>query len=64
MGKLGVSLGWAILMSSTVLVANLLGLVAGEWKGSPPGSRRRLAAGLGLLLVAIAALGCANELAQ
>jgi L-rhamnose-H+ transport protein len=64
MGKLGVSLGWAILMSSTVLVANLLGLVAGEWKGSPPGSRRRLAVGLGLLLVAIAALGCANELAQ
>jgi L-rhamnose-H+ transport protein len=64
MGDLGVSLGWAILMSSMVLVANLLGLLSGEWNGAPPDSRRRLSAGLGLLLVAIAALGYANEMAK
>jgi L-rhamnose-H+ transport protein len=64
MGGLGVSLGWAILMSSMVLVANLLGLLSGEWRGAPPGARRGLFGGLGLLLVAIAALGYANELAK
>ena len=62
MGSLGVSLGWAILMSSMVLVANLLGLLSGEWRGAPPGSRRRLFQGLSLLLIAIAALGYANEM--
>jgi len=64
MGALGVSLGWAILMSTMVLVANLLGLLSGEWQGAPPGSRRRLFQGLGLLLIAIAALGYANEIAK
>jgi L-rhamnose-H+ transport protein len=64
MGALGVSLGWGILMSSVVLVANLLGLLSGEWTGAPSGSRRRLFLGLGLLLVAIAAMGYANRMAQ
>jgi L-rhamnose-H+ transport protein len=62
MGALGKSLGWAILMSSMVLVANLLGILTGEWAGSPPQSRRRLALGIGVLLLAIAGLGYANSL--
>jgi L-rhamnose-H+ transport protein len=64
MGALGVSLGWGVLMSSMVLVANLLGLLSGEWRDAPVEARRRLFCGLGLLLVAIAALGYANELAK
>ena len=60
MGIMGVSLGWAILMSSMVLVANLLGVVSGEWAGAPAGSRRQLAAGLAFLLAAIALLGYTN----
>jgi L-rhamnose-H+ transport protein len=64
MGALGVSLGWAMLMSTMVLVANLLGLLSGEWQGAPSGSRWRLFQGLGLLLIAIAALGVANEIAK
>jgi L-rhamnose-H+ transport protein len=64
MGALGVSLGWAILMSSMVMVANLLGLFTGEWSGAPAGSRGRLFCGLGLLLGAIAALGYANQIAR
>jgi L-rhamnose-H+ transport protein len=64
MGALGVSLGWGILMSSVVLVANVLGLLSGEWNGAPSESRRRLFLGLGLLLVAIGALGYANEMAK
>jgi L-rhamnose-H+ transport protein len=61
MGAFGVSLGWGILMSSMVLVANLLGIVSGEWQGAPPEARRRLCFGLGLLLIAIAAMGYANQ---
>jgi len=60
MGTLGLSLGWAILMSSMVLVANVLGVAAGEWSGAPPRSRRQLWMGLGWLLVAIALLGYTN----
>lgn len=63
MGSMGASLGWAILMSSVVLVANLLGVAAGEWAGAPVGSRRQLSAGLGLLLAAIALLGYTNYVA-
>jgi L-rhamnose-H+ transport protein len=64
LGRLGPSLGWAILMSSMVLVANALGVLTGEWRSSPRWARRRLAAGLALLLLAIAGLGYANSLQQ
>ncbi|MEO6807786.1 MAG: L-rhamnose/proton symporter RhaT [Isosphaeraceae bacterium] len=64
MGDLGSSLGWAILMSSMVLVANALGVLSGEWRSSPRRSRWQLAGGLALLLAAIAGLGYANSLQQ
>lgn len=62
LGALGPSLGWAILMSSMVLVANVLGLLTGEWKGAPAASRRQLALGVLLLMLAISGLGYANQL--
>ncbi len=43
-------------------VANALGLFTGEWNEAPPSSKRQLAAGVGILLLAIAALGYANHL--
>ena len=64
LGRLGSSLGWAILMSSMVLVANALGVLTGEWRQAPTGARRQLAAGLILLLAAITGLGYANSLQQ
>ncbi len=64
LGRLGPSLGWAMLMSSMVLVANALGVLTGEWHAAPGRARRQLAAGLALLLVAIAGLGFANSLQQ
>ena len=60
LGKLGSSLGWAIMMSAMVLAANLLGLATGEWAAAPRASRRRLGEGIALLTVAIAGLAAAN----
>ncbi len=62
LGSLGPSLGWAILMSSMVLVANALGVLFGEWRAAPRRALWQLTAGLALLLVAIAGLGYANSL--
>ena len=64
MGAMGASVGWAVLMSSMVLVANILGMASGEWTGAPAQSRRGLMAGLALLLISIAALGYTNHLAS
>jgi len=62
LGELGSSLGWAILMGSMVLVANLLGVLTGEWRGAPGYATQRLRWGLGLLLLAIVGLGISNAL--
>jgi L-rhamnose-H+ transport protein len=61
-GHLGPSLGWGILMASMVLVANLLGLLSGEWRQAPSEATRRLSLGIAALLLAIAGLGYANHL--
>ncbi len=60
LGPLGPSLGWAILMSSMVLVANVFGAFTGEWTEAPAPSKRQLEIGLVLLIVAIGVLGYAN----
>jgi hypothetical protein len=38
----GTSFGFAFLISSTVLVSNLLGLFSGEWNDTSPRTRRLL----------------------
>ena len=62
LGDLGPSLGWAILMSSMVLVANVLGVLTGEWRGAPRVAQRRLWLGISILIAAISCLGYANHL--
>jgi len=62
LGELGKSLGWSILMSSMVLVANALGVLSGEWRNAPRASRVQLALGILILLAAIGGLGYANSL--
>ncbi len=62
LGPLGSSLGWAILMASMVLAANLFGVFTGEWSQAPGNSKRLLRNGVGLLLLAIAGLGYANSI--
>ena len=62
LGHLGPSLGWAMLMSSMVLVANVSGLLTGEWDAAPRQSKRQLSLGILVLLAAIAGLGYTNRL--
>jgi L-rhamnose-H+ transport protein len=61
LGELGHSLGWAILMSTIVLVANGLGIATGEWKNAPSKSFRQLAAGVSILICAVVGLFLANR---
>jgi hypothetical protein len=51
-----------MLMSSTVPVANALGVLTGKWAGAPRPARRQLARGIVVLLAAIAGLAHANSL--
>jgi hypothetical protein len=60
MGTLGLTLGWGVFMCTVVASANLVGILTGEWSGAPGTSKRQLAAGLCLLLVAIAGLAASN----
>lgn len=62
LGALGPSLGWAILMSTMVLAANVSGLLTGEWDAAPKQSKWQLALGILILLIAIAGLGYANRI--
>jgi L-rhamnose-H+ transport protein len=61
LGDLGQSLGWAMLMSIIVLVANGLGIAAGEWRSAPAASKRQLAVGVLILICAVTGLGFANR---
>jgi len=62
LGPLGASLGWSIMMSAMVVAANGWGVATGEWRLSPVNMRKRLAAGVFLLLLAIGGLGLVNAL--
>ena len=57
LGPLGSSIGWAILMSSIVLVANIWGVVTGEWKGSGRKPLRVMGVGAFVLIVAMFVFG-------
>ena len=62
LGALGGILGWPVLMAMTVITANVLGAVTGEWRGASNLSRRYWWAGVASLVVAVyvIALGSAG----
>lgn len=56
LGQMGTSVGFAIFMSSTVLTATLVGILAGEWRDAPTPAKRKMSLGVGLLVAAIVCL--------
>jgi len=62
LGKLGTSVGYASMMSCSLLVANAMGFMTGEWRGTSWPTRRWVFAGLLLLVLGILALTIGNNL--
>ena len=52
-GQYGPVLGWPLFMTVIVLVANLWGILTGEWRGAGRRTFRYLAAGNALMIVAL-----------
>lgn len=49
-GPLGLVFGWPIMMGTTVLAANVWGVVTGEWSGAPRAAKLWVGAGTTLLI--------------
>jgi hypothetical protein len=62
LGSLGTSVGWAVMMTTMVLTANLLGFISGEWKGASRKAYRLAVAGVAFLILAVCVVGYANQL--
>ncbi len=60
LGALGVSIGWPLSLATGLLVANIVGLVLGEWKGTARGALGWMFSGIGVLMVAIVILSKAS----
>jgi len=58
-GALGPSVGWAVLMSFNVAASNVWGVAIGEWWSVSRRAVKIMIAGVGMLLVAVIAFGCA-----
>ena len=62
LGKLGPSIGWAILMGVAIFWANILGVFTGEWKGASRKTLCVMTVGLVVLLGGICIVGWAKYL--
>lgn len=62
LGRLGTSVGWAVNIASSLLVANLFGFLTREWTASSASTRRTLYSGLAILIVAIVLLAIGSSL--
>jgi L-rhamnose-H+ transport protein len=57
LGALGPSVGWPLSLAVGLIVANLMGVVLGEWRGAAPKAVKLMWAGLAILLSAIVLCG-------
>jgi L-rhamnose-H+ transport protein len=62
LGRLGTSVGWAVNIASSLIVANIFGFITHEWAGAPARSLRTLYSGLAILIVAIVALAIGSSM--
>jgi L-rhamnose-H+ transport protein len=61
MGPYGAYTGYPIFLGSMIVTGNLAGLIRGEWSGTSYQSRRMLAVGIIVLVIAFSMLGFANR---
>jgi len=61
-GRLGTTIGYAIMVAGSLMLANIFGFVMGEWRAAPPAAVRRLYLGLAILVVAVLTLAYGNGL--
>lgn len=57
---IGVVVGWPLFMAATIIAANFLGLISGEWKNINRVAFVKLYYGLGLLIIAIIFVSLSN----
>jgi len=55
-GAFGTSIGYMLFVAMSILLANALGLMTGEWKGTSHGTRKLLFAAVTFILIAIIVL--------
>lgn len=60
LGPLAASIGWPILMITSIVIGNLCGLVTGEWKGAGSKPLVTMITGLAVLIMAICLIGMGN----
>jgi len=62
LGALGAFLGFPVMLIGSIVTANVLGVVAGEWSGVERRAQRLMAAGVCVLLLAVVVLAYSNQL--
>ena len=63
-GRLGTTVGFAVMISASIIIANLFGFVTGEWKTAARNSIRVLYLGLAVLIIAVLILAYGNGLVR
>jgi L-rhamnose-H+ transport protein len=64
LGKLGPAIGWPLSLVVSLLTANCVGFLTGEWKLSSPAARYWMLVGLAVLVLTVGILGCSSRLAS
>lgn len=62
LGRLGTSVGWAVNIAFSLVVANVFGFLTREWTGAPPRALRTLYMGLAVLIAAIVLLAVGSSM--
>lgn len=58
--EIGAVVGWPLFMAATIMSANILGLMSGEWKNVSRKAFLKLYGGIGLLILAIVLVSLSN----
>lgn len=62
LGDIGPSIGWPLSLAVGLLVANLMGVLLGEWREAPPAALKYMRAGILTLLAAIVICGLSTRI--